>query len=138
MPLSLFDAQIIAVCDGPHAGAMLCVYNAWFRQSPAGNLKKSFDFSLSLVRTCIRFMTGCLSSPSVTGRISGTPIGPCKASLEMFACGSDAICDEYHLVSKYPALANLCHEYSCLFKNHAFPMRLFVWQEDTLQNRKFV
>ena len=46
-------------------------------------LRSPLTFHCLLVLTCIK--TGSHSSPSVTSRFSGTPIGPCKASLEMFA-----------------------------------------------------
>ena len=78
---SLFDAHFTAVFDGldicprlcNSAGAMLCVYNAWFRQPQPANrhlLKKPFNFPLSLVRAFLRFRTGSHNLPSVTGRFS--------------------------------------------------------------------
>ena len=69
--LPFFDGLDICprLCNS--AGAMLCVYNAWFRQPPAANrhlLKKAFGFPLSLVRAFLRFKTGSHNLPSVTGR----------------------------------------------------------------------
>ena len=142
---SLFDARFTAVFDGldicprlcNSAGAMLCVYNAWFCQPPAANrhlLKKAFGFPLSLVRAFLRFKTGSHNLPSVTGRFSGTP----RHLRKCLHCASGAICDEYHLVFECPALADLRQEYSCLFGDHASTVLLFVWQEDTLRVMKFV
>ena len=141
----LFDAQFNAAFDGldicprlcSSAGAMLCIYNAWFRLPASGNahfLKRCFEVPMPLVRSFIRFRTGCHNLPSVSGRYSNVPrhLRKCQK------CSSDGICDEYHLVFECPALAGLRVEYSCLFGPHAMTMRQFVWQEDTIKVMKYI
>ena len=118
-------------------GIVLCTYFHWFRP-PARKFASCSPISLplpaKLVRTFLRFRSGCSGLPIDTGRVTRIP----RAARVCLACLSGSLCDEQHLVFECPALASLRHQYTCLFRPGTVTMQTFLWQKDIVLVAKFV
>ena len=118
-------------------GIVLCTYFHWFRP-PARKFASCSPISLplpaKLVRTFLRFRSGCSGLPIDTGRVTRIP----RAARVCLACLSGSLCDEQHLVFDCPALASLRHQYTCLFRPGTVTMQTFLWQKDIVLVAKFV
>ena len=91
--------------------------------------KTIFRLALSSksVQFFLRFRTGSLTLPCVTGRAANIPGAHTFCTL----CQTGNLGDEQHAVFECPALQGIKDRYNNLFGHHAATMVQFRWQHDT-------
>ena len=105
---------------------------------PSRAFSECFPVHLNLpaktVRSFIRFRSGCSGLPIDKGRSQKVP----RHHRVCQACHSGALCDEYHLIFKCPALTFLRVKYRDLVTLGTQTMKTFIWQRQTYLVAGFV
>ena len=121
----------------PSRGILLCTYLHWFSR-PARSLAEfsplDLPLSAKIVKSFLRFRSGCSGLPVDAGRFLGVP----RHARVCHLCAFLDTCDEYHLVFDCGALADLRVRYAPLFTIGTLTMQEFMWQKDTKSVALFV
>ena len=90
--------------------------------------------SAKIVKSFLRFRSGCSGLPVDAGRFLGVP----RQARVCPLCSSLDPCDEYHLVFDCSALADLRIRHGSLYTIGTLTMQRFMWQKDTKSVALFV